>query len=547
MFTGVFLFGGFIFFSIYRRWVTYNLNVTGRYWTAYYIWFYLFLLGLFFVDLQHVYQYEICDFDWLRASDKFSISLLPADEQERYFLPNWLRIMSLCTPFFVIATFLVSLVHTVQHHWHIDTVLAKRQRAAETGVLSQSLKQYLELYGFRSGAAEKGSGPASLFSYTVSASHGGHSAPTSQATAIAESPKVGPALATNSSAPDTNATLVEEDKPSFFSSLFIPKDEEHIKDPFLEAIFPHDLSIQVIALPCVYSMMAFKSVVRVWMLMTGSTHNTNAADIESRKKQLVDYYESNYQLADLYEAWAIWCFSRLCVRQVKNVSRQERWEGTAKRLFKPLSSITLLGVQTFVLVYGLSCFYQLVVSLVKKTVGLNVTQLPVVGEAMASVGTYISGAGFVASCLALYNIILFETQLHEWLDRFDPFWKFWGAKVLVSLAFLQTFVLKLVLVDALHWLTEPQQMLFYSTLTTMECLPIALLHMRAWDHNAEWFADPEWMLGSLDASLAGTPREATTAEREARAKIALFRSSPPPGKDMAGALEKPLLVTVPAS
>lgn len=28
-------------------------------------------------------------------------------------------------------------------------------------------------------------------------------------------------------------------------------------DPFLEAIFPHDLTIQVIALPCVYSMMSY--------------------------------------------------------------------------------------------------------------------------------------------------------------------------------------------------------------------------------------------------------------------------------------------------
>ena len=39
----------------------------------------------------------------------------------------------------------------------------------------------------------------------------------------------------------------------------------------LRACRPHDLSIQVVALPFVYSMMAFKSVIRIWMVMTGSS------------------------------------------------------------------------------------------------------------------------------------------------------------------------------------------------------------------------------------------------------------------------------------
>lgn len=66
-------------------------------------------------------------------------------------------------------------------------------------------------------------------------------------------------------------------------------------------------------------MTRFKSVLRMVMLMTGSTHSDTVADFEDRKEVLFDYYEANYQVADLYEAWAIWCFARLCVRQVKNV------------------------------------------------------------------------------------------------------------------------------------------------------------------------------------------------------------------------------------
>ncbi|CAD7955184.1 unnamed protein product [Amoebophrya sp. A120] len=549
MFTGVFLFGGFIFFSVYRHFVTYSSSLAGSWWAAYYLWFYLFLLLLFCVDLYHVYRYEIVEYDWLTATDKFGIGLLPEDEQKRYFLPNWLRLCSLTTPIFVILVFLISLVHTMQHHWHISAVLGKRWQH----IVAERAK------------ASGGAGAAPTFPQVVPEEGGEHE----------QGGDVGPP-----------STQLEDKNSQFYQDLqeylnFHTKSssdtEQHqvgglegisgkqemkrknVKkvDPYLEALFPHDLSIQVIALPCVYSMMAFKSVVRVWMMMTASTHNNNVADIESRKQQLMDYYESNYQLADLYEAWAIWCFSRLCVRQVKNISRQERWEGTAKRLFKPLSSITLLGVQTFVLVYGISCFYQLLLSVLKKTLSIDLEDIPVVGSGIETVATYINGAGFVASCLALYNIILFETQLHEWLDKFDPFWKFWGAKILVSLAFLQTFVLKLILVDVFGLLTVPQEMLFYSTLTTMECLPIAILHMKAWSHTSEWYTDPEWMLGSADASLHNSPRgsAAGTAEKPdsnarkispggARGpRVNLLETSSTGGTDhIRGSLVKPLLV-----
>ena len=104
MFTGVFLFGGFVLFSFYRYWITYNLHLAGGWWTAYYMWFYLFLLALFGADIQHVYQFEICEFDWLKATDKFGIYVLPEDEQKKYFLPNWLRIFSYESFTFLLGT-----------------------------------------------------------------------------------------------------------------------------------------------------------------------------------------------------------------------------------------------------------------------------------------------------------------------------------------------------------------------------------------------------------------------------------------------------------
>ena len=51
---------------------------------------------------------------------------------------------------------------------------------------------------------------------------------------------------------------------------------------------------------------------RVWMELTGSTHSDDPQEFGRRRAQLAKYYESNYQIADFYEAWAIWCFSLRC-------------------------------------------------------------------------------------------------------------------------------------------------------------------------------------------------------------------------------------------
>lgn len=127
---------------------------------------------------------------------------------------------------------------------------------------------------------------------------------------------------------------------------------------------------------------------------------------------------------------------------------------------------------------------------------------------------------------------------------------------MVSLAFLQTFLLKLVLVDVFRLLTVPQEMLFYSTLTTIECLPIAVLHFKAWNHNSDWYADAEWMLGSHENSQgknseAGSPRY-SAARAEQGGLVSGFAPKAPsaprvnvllsPGASMRSALVKPLLV-----
>ena len=50
----------------------------------------------------------------------------------------------------------------------------------------------------------------------------------------------------------------------------------------------------------------------------------------------------------------------------------------------------------------------------------------------------LMGANYALSTLAIYNIIRFEHSLRENLQELLPCWKFYGAKILAPMAFLQS-------------------------------------------------------------------------------------------------------------
>jgi len=100
---------------------------------------------------------------------------------------------------------------------------------------------------------------------------------------------------------------------------------------------------------------------------------------------------------------------------------------------------------------------------------------------------FFAGAGFVSSFAAIGNIMRIEHRFDEQLEQFQPFWKFWGTKVLVSLAFVQTVVLGAVAKFS-SLSTERSNMLFAAMLC-YECFLVSLLHMKAWNPEAEWYQD----------------------------------------------------------
>ena len=63
--------------------------------------------------------------------------------------------------------------------------------------------------------------------------------------------------------------------------------------------------IQIIALPIVYSLIAFAAVMRMWQIVGDQWGTTiKTFSFQGREHFVFRVYEADYQIADLYEAWA---------------------------------------------------------------------------------------------------------------------------------------------------------------------------------------------------------------------------------------------------
>merc|ERR1719324_220311 len=103
---------------------------------------------------------------------------------------------------------------------------------------------------------------------------------------------------------------------------------------------------------------------------------------------------------------------------------------------------------------------------------------------------FFLGTGCVASTAAICNILQIERTFHYELLHFKPFWKFWGTKVLVSIAFLQS-MLFLLPIPPFRYMSNVQANLTYSTLLCYECLGISLVHLYAWKADEQWYKDDD--------------------------------------------------------
>jgi len=344
---------------------------------------------------------------------------------------------------------------------------------------------------------------------------------------------------------------------------------QHLRSPrsFDEDIcwypsYSHDLAMQVVALPLVYGIFSLDSVLEMLRLLTGQSYmaipeqrrDANPVLEWDRILLRVDQkYDTNTELADLYEAWALRCFGMLCFllvsRQVKREVPTVKYiistikdhlgrvasEGNGDRgileeikilndpgklLYQPLQQTSRIGVVVFVWTYALKSGYLLglnfLAQLDLQLCGPNGKFPPA-----CSLLPYLDGACFLASTLAIYNIVVFEHNLSDILNegQFRPFAKFLGVKLMVSITFIQSFALN-VLAKFLWNLSKEQIDLCYSCLVCCEVVPLSLLLYYAWrpcqdDWHAGDFYGHLLPQGGIEASMQAFQGKGQLADEDA--------------------------------
>jgi len=285
----------------------------------------------------------------------------------------------------------------------------------------------------------------------------------------------------------------------------------------------HDQTIKVLVLPLVYAIMSFQSTQRMWQVMinhipvANSGHDTTAVAFQGyaeRKNFLLEMYDANFMVGDIYETIALVTFGNLVMgvlkkkidkmEQIFATETSERGDSTEmqeyiERLVGAMQTLTVAGVKLF----AMSCLLQGCYTLFITTMAFDFPdfQPGLFSREFGNKGFYqktamkatahnfFLGAGFVASIAAIGNIMIIEEDFEELLKEFKPALKFWGTKILVSLAFMQSILISMFLTPR-GW-SEIQSNLFYSTALSMECFLIALFHLKGWNEDEIWYGDYE--------------------------------------------------------
>ncbi|CAE7562606.1 unnamed protein product [Symbiodinium pilosum] len=293
----------------------------------------------------------------------------------------------------------------------------------------------------------------------------------------------------------------------------------------------HDLAMQVATMPLIYGVFALDCVIQMLLLLTGSVFREFKGVSREQLRHLTEErYGTNLELADLYEAWALYNFGRLCLMRVRRQIRQEIpllrrslsslpeseqssvqsrlliFRDPERFLFRPLEVTTGIGVKIFVYTCAVKSLFALTITFfadapfhinLSKTLPWALQLLP-----------HMDGAAFMTSTIAILSLIAIEHGFHEilQLQGFAPVLKFLGVKALVSITCLQTLVMGVVMQRGI--MRSEEASLCYACLLCFEVLPLALLTAEAWKprYVGDWYdADCGWGEGSLNhlGRLAG--------------------------------------------
>lgn len=270
------------------------------------------------------------------------------------------------------------------------------------------------------------------------------------------------------------------------------------------AVLRHDRAVQIIVLPMVYGVMCLSCLIKCYAFLV----NDDNLRTTEQMPLAVAQAETCLWIGDLYESWALYQFGVLSLEvmesSLKKMShsedQDERAASRALLVAHPaVVRLTWLGIMSFVLVSVADS----AVALWYLTFGTGYPNL--VSKFNSAEGQF-DVAGFLASCAAIFNIYVVESQFHHFLEEFHPFLKFLTVKILVTFAYGQQYIfviLQMVYgmspasaqgvmthIPVLGWVmtcSQAEFYLFYSALLVVECLMIGLMHMWAWKDSELWY------------------------------------------------------------
>mmetsp|Transcript_14566 Transcript_14566/g.40019 ORF Transcript_14566/g.40019 Transcript_14566/m.40019 type:complete len:647 (-) Transcript_14566:234-2174(-) len=242
-------------------------------------------------------------------------------------------------------------------------------------------------------------------------------------------------------------------------------------------------AVQVLLLPMVYGVMCGKNVSGTWSLVTenympaldciGNWNATEQAQIQSSTM------DTNYQLGDLFEAWALYNFATL----VGRVLRPELVKKVKPLVLETFTEILLIDVQVFVVISGASSVLSIIPIWTQWRRGATLG-----GQMLASLNNSIYGANFIVSCIAIKNIWMVERRFEplKTMKHFSPGYKFLSIKLMVLVAFWMQIirgVMQMVLTSDLNTLR-----LLDASVRAWIMMIVALLQFFAWRPTDPWYA-----------------------------------------------------------
>jgi len=290
---------------------------------------------------------------------------------------------------------------------------------------------------------------------------------------------------------------------------------QHVKEIRADrAPLKHDRAVQIIALPAVYGVLALNSLARMYQLNSGDYREdlkigAKARTAEDHQQLYISKSETCFWVGDLYEAWALFQFGKLTLELIRaslfkmqsSDQLDEREKAHAlMTAHTAVESIAWLGISLFLIV----CILQAGWSLYLLTFTGPFTDWATYNARAAQFGA----AGMVASAGAIYNVHVVESTFHQYFEGYRPLLKFITVKIIVSFAFFQKGIFKVLkalsdtfpkfmqkiihgcpLLGDILGFSEVRFQLFYDSLILYECILIALLHIWGWSAYEEWYLE----------------------------------------------------------